>query len=118
MARENFQVNPFIDCSSVGVDRQAKNCGFAPGRLSSAPTADATTVGGLFWVGDVAGAHDRLLWVWKNAADAYQTQIVGPVLMVTAAAAVTLSNVNTAQSIFAAADDTLTVTADTTYLMD
>lgn len=89
---------------------------------TTAPNADANSRGAQYLTSGAAAAADTFQVIAKNAADAYAARTVpvfgNDVIVVSNAAVVALTNsVTTAQNIFPAANDVLTVEAATTYLM-
>lgn len=96
--------------------------GILPATHSTAPIPDATSRGADYLSEGATGVADAFTVVAKNAADAYGARTVpifgNDIIAVSNAAVVALVNNSTsAQNIFPAANDLLTVEAATTYLM-
>lgn len=96
--------------------------GIMPANNTTAPNADANSRGYDGLTQGAAGVADAYSMVVKNAADAYaacKIPVYGnDIIVVSNAAVVSLTNNSTsAQNIFPAANDALTVEASTTYLM-
>jgi len=96
--------------------------GILPASHTTAPIADATSRGADYLSEGATAVADSYQVVAKNAADAYAARTVpiygNDIIAVSNAAVVALTNNSTsAQNIFPAANDALTVEAATTYLM-
>lgn len=96
--------------------------GLTDANHSTAPIADATSRGLSGLVRGATGVADQRTVVAKDAAEAYAARVVPAfgtdIIVCSNAAVVALSNSSTsAQTIFPAAHDLLTVEAATTYLM-